>query len=97
LTVISELISARVSRRFCACAGPCQPIQTCSVFNYTISRPTKLAKEVTVPEMPNSMLSIWLVLLQDGFLETKGHAVATGSVAHVKEKEIWDILESPSQ
>jgi hypothetical protein len=70
---------------------------TNSVFNYTISRPTKLAEEVTVPGMPNSMLSILLVLLQDGFLETEGHTVTKGSVAHVKKKEIWDILESPSQ
>jgi hypothetical protein len=97
LTIISELISARESRRFCACAGPCQPIQTYSVFNYTVSRPTKLAEKVTVPEMPNSMLSILLVLLQDGFLETEEHTVAKGSMAHVKKKEIWDILESPSQ
>jgi len=91
------LTSARESRRFCACAGPCQPIQTYSVFNYTISRLTKLAKKVTVPEMPNSMLSILLVLLQDGFLETEGHTVAKGSVAHVMKKDIWVVLESPSQ
>jgi len=52
---------------------------------------------MTVPEMPNSMLSILLILLQDGFFETKEHKVAKGSVAHVKKKEIWDILESPSQ
>jgi hypothetical protein len=66
-------------------------------FSITPYQGLQIAEEVTVPEMPNSMLSILLVLLQDGFLETKGHTVTKGSVAHVKKKEIWDILESPSQ